>query len=156
MNNTSVEQQSEKSEITSGVVRWLIQVGVFILILAAVLFLSSGRLDWRTAWVYIGTYVAIQAITALVLIPSSPELLLERSQSEGPRDLDRVLAGIMSLYGPLAMWIVAGLDVRFGWTAQFSLALQIAALAIMVSGSILTIWAMASNRFFSGVLRIQK
>ncbi|MDY7076405.1 MAG: hypothetical protein SXV54_05715, partial [Chloroflexota bacterium] len=96
--NTSMEQQNDRSDITSGVVRWLIQVGVFILILAAVLFLSSGRLDWRTAWVYIGTYVAIQAITALVLIPSSPELLLERSQSEGPRDLDRVLAGIMSLY----------------------------------------------------------
>jgi protein-S-isoprenylcysteine O-methyltransferase Ste14 len=136
--------------------RWLLRVGVFTLILAASLLLSSSRLDWVMAWVYIGIYIAAQVVTALVLIPKSPELLAERAQSEGPRDLDRVLAGIMALFGPVAMWAVAGLDVRWEWSSLMPLALQVVALAIVMLGSLLTIWAMASNEFFYGVLRVEK
>ncbi|TEU16366.1 MAG: isoprenylcysteine carboxylmethyltransferase family protein, partial [Anaerolineales bacterium] len=94
-----------------------------------------------------------------VLIPTNPDLVVERAQSRGKRDLDRALAGVMALYGPAGICIVAGLDVRFGWSAcatGIPPALLIAALAIAVLGSLLTTWAMASNRFFYGVLRIAK
>jgi len=151
-----VDQPNDKSDTTSGVVRWLLQIGVFTLILAASLFISSGRLDWVMAWVYVGVFVASQGLTALILIPSNPELLTERAESKGPRDLDRVLAGFVALFGPVSIWIAAGLDVRFGWLPQIPLALQLAALAIAALGSLLTIWAMASNKFFYGVVRIEE
>jgi len=63
-----------EAELTEhgGIVRWLFQIGVFILILAASLFLSAGRLDWTMGWVYVGTFVALQGLNALVLIPTSP------------------------------------------------------------------------------------
>jgi protein-S-isoprenylcysteine O-methyltransferase Ste14 len=106
------------------------------------------------AWVYVGVLVANQVITALLLIPRNPELLAERAQSKGARDADRALAAVMALYGPLTTFIVAGLNMRFGWPPPMPPALQISGLAVLVFGSLLTIWAMASNRFFYGVFRI--
>lgn len=154
---SAVGQPNEKSGSTRGVLKWLLQIGIFILILAASLFISAGRLDWVMAWVYIGVYIVSQGITVLVLVPKSPDLAAERAQvQEGTKGWDRPLTGIVALYGPAAMWIVAGLDKRSHWSPQIPLALQIAALLVAVLGSLLTVWAMASNKFFSGTVRIQK
>jgi len=153
-----VDQPSGKSDTTGGVVRWLVQGGVVILILAASLFISSGSLGWVMAWVLVGLYVASTIVQALVLIPNNPELLAERTgiQLDPTKKWDRPLAGIVSLWGPVATLIVAGLDVRFGWSPQIPFALQAAAVAIAVLGMLLSIWAMASNRFFYGFVRIEK
>ena len=134
----------------------MLQAGLFTLVQVASLFIASGRLDWVMAWVYIGVYLAGMGVNALVLIPTNPELVVERAQSRGKRDLDRALAGVMALFGPASICIVAGLDARFGWSPGIPPAPLIAALAIAVLGSLLTTWAMASNRFFYGVLRIAK
>ncbi|CAG0933391.1 protein-S-isoprenylcysteine O-methyltransferase [Thermoflexales bacterium] len=97
---------------------------------------------------------ASQLSIALILMMRNPGLMGERAESKGKRDLDRILAGVMALFGPLSMCIVAGLNVRFGWLPQISFALQIAGIVLAVLGSMLTAWAMASNKFFYGVLRI--
>jgi len=146
----------QRSGTRRGIVRWLFQIGVFILILAASLFLSAGRLDWAMGWGYVGTFVALQGLNALVLIPTSPDLVAERARRGGKaKGWDRLLAALVAFYGPVSTWVVAGLDLRFGWSPKVPLALEIAALAVAVLGALLTLWAMASNRFFSGVVRIQ-
>jgi protein-S-isoprenylcysteine O-methyltransferase Ste14 len=66
------------------------------------------------------------------------------------------MVAVVGLYGSLITWIVAGLDVRFGWSPQISLALQLVALAIVAAGYFLGTWAMVANKFFSAVVRIQK
>ena len=70
--------------------------------------------------------------------------------------MGRPLAGYMALFGVWFVLIVAGLDQRFGWTSQISTWVQIIALVLMVLGSLLTISALAANRYFSGYMRIQK
>ena len=56
----------------------------------------------------------------------------------------------------LAHLVVAGLDVgRFGWSGPIPLAVQATALAGYAAGMGLSLWAMAANRFFSPVVRIQ-
>jgi protein-S-isoprenylcysteine O-methyltransferase Ste14 len=153
--DASAERARRTPEITRGILRWVLRVGLFVAIFAASLFLSAGQLDWGMGWVYVGVLVATQILTALILIPSSPELMVARGRSEGPRDLDRVLASVMALHGPVVTLIVAGLDRRFGWSPAMPLALHLVALAVAVLGALLTIWAMASNRFFYGTFRIE-
>jgi len=157
--NTSAEQPKGKPDTAVVIEKYVLQHGLFILIQVASLFIASGRLDWVMAWVYIGVHLAGLVVNALVLIPANPELVVDRAQSRGKRDLDRVLAGVMALYGPVSICIVAGLDERHGWSARATgipPALLLAALAVMVLGSLLTTWAMASNRFFYSTLRIAK
>ncbi len=149
-------QSDSEGSLRRGIVRWLVQVTIWCLIFAAVLFLAAGRLDWPMAWVYVGLIVADKIVAALVLVPNSPELLADRSRSDGPRDLDRVLAGVMALYGPVVTLVVAGLDYRFDWSPPLSPVIQVGAVVVAALSLLFVIWAMASNRHFYGIFRINE
>jgi protein-S-isoprenylcysteine O-methyltransferase Ste14 len=157
--DTSAQQPRRKPNAAIAIARYVLQHALFVLPQVAGLLIASGRLDWLMAWVYIGVNLAGVVVNALVLIPRNPELVVDRARSAGKRDMDRVLAGVMALYGPLSICIVAGLDTRFGWSAgaaRIPVAMVAAALLVAALGSLLVTWAMASNRFFYGVLRIAK
>ncbi len=88
----------------------------------------------------------------------TPDLLVERARSLEAEDVerwDRILVPLVALYGPLATWVVAGLDERFGWAPHVALWIQLAALAVVVLGYAVGTWAMATNAFFSAYVRIQ-
>jgi protein-S-isoprenylcysteine O-methyltransferase Ste14 len=109
------------------------------------------------AWVYIGLSLGMIAVLALILVSRSPDLIAERGQIKADaKGWDKVLATLAGLVGPLVTLLVAGLDKRFGWSSQIALAAQLAALVFTALGYGLLIWAMASNRFFSSVVRIQR
>jgi protein-S-isoprenylcysteine O-methyltransferase Ste14 len=67
---------------------------------------------------------------------------------------DRVLAAFYTLVGP-AILVIGGLDQRFGWSGSFPLTVPVVAGVVMALGYGLFSWAMASNPFFSTVVRIQ-
>lgn len=149
--------EDQKSLIKRGVFRYVIQNTVFILLQAACLFLSAGSLVWGSAWVYLVVVTLNQALAVLVLLRSNPELLGERARiQEDVKRWDRPLASYMALFGVWLILVIAGIDQRFGWTSQISIWVQIVALLLMVLGSLLTIWALEANKYFSGYLRIQK
>jgi protein-S-isoprenylcysteine O-methyltransferase Ste14 len=130
---------------------------IFTIILGASLFLSYWGLDWPMAWVYLGLFVAGQVIVGVMLVPNNPALVSERTQARervtGP---DRILSGLITLYGPVSTLIVAGLDRRLAWSPHVPPALIIVAVIVAALGNLLTIWAMAANRFFYGSIRIDK
>ena len=142
------------SNVNRAIPKYFVQISIFILFYAVTLFVSVGRLDWRMAWIFIVIVAASQIGVALILMVSNPELMGERAESKGKKDLDRMLAGVMALFGPASMCIVAGLNMRWGWLPQIPLVIQIAGVVIAVLGSLVTAWAMASNKFFYGVLCI--
>ena len=127
---------------------------MFVVFFAASLFVSSGHPYWVMGWVFIAIVLATHISIALVLMISNPRLLEERAEIKGKRDLDRILAGIITLYGPASTCVVAGLNVRFGWLPQIPLVVQVAGIVIALLGSALAVWAMASNKFFYGVMRV--
>jgi protein-S-isoprenylcysteine O-methyltransferase Ste14 len=55
----------------------------------------------------------------------------------------------------LAVFVVAGLDHRFGWSAAMSAGAQLVALITCSLGYSLVVWATSSNAFFSQIVRIQ-
>jgi len=151
--NTSANQSNGKSDLTRKIQKRMVQVMVQFLIIAAILFISSGRLDWVWAWAYLGVGVGILAINVLVM---SPELIAERGEiKENVKAWDRVLSIIISVL-TLGGLIVAGLDERFGWSPTLAWTIQVVALIFWALGQGLFSWAMASNKFFSGLVRIQK
>jgi protein-S-isoprenylcysteine O-methyltransferase Ste14 len=95
-------------------------------------------------------------LSVLILVPTNPELLAERSQvKEGADKWDILLAALMA-YSFVFNVIVAGLDARFGWTAGFPLWVMLAGGVVALVGAVLTLWSMVANKFFSGVVRIQR
>jgi protein-S-isoprenylcysteine O-methyltransferase Ste14 len=155
--NISIDQGISVSERNRLILKRLIQIVLSIIIQATLLFATSGRLDWSMAWVYIGVSVGFVMINTAILLPRDPDLIAERAQmKENAKTWDKVLATLIVAVIPLISLSVAGLDHRFGWSPSFALMLRILATCGMTVGSGIWIWAMASNTFFSGLVRIQE
>jgi protein-S-isoprenylcysteine O-methyltransferase Ste14 len=155
--NHSKEQQIDQTDYKQGIIRWVITAFIFTILIAACLFLSAGTLGWWMGWVYIGVAAGIQVLDALVLIPISPDLLGERSRYQrGAKLWDEPLSRLMATIGPISIWIVSGLDYRFSWSPDLPLWIVIIAMGFVILGGLITLWAMASNRFFVGMVRIQE
>ncbi|MFC1619107.1 methyltransferase family protein [Candidatus Neomarinimicrobiota bacterium] len=132
---------------------------LFLLLVPAALLLTAGRADWFMGWVYIGLVMVFSAGSRFLVLRKDPGLLAERAQSlskEDAKPWDKWIVLQIAMVGPIAMLALCGLDERFGWSPDIQPVYRITALAIIVFGYALSTWAMTSNRFFSGVVRIQK
>jgi len=137
------------------VARFAVRETTGVVFMAVALFWSAGELAWWPAWAMIAVTSAWILATGIVIVRRYPDLLAERL---GPRKgAKRWDTAVMSLHGllQLAIYIVAGLDRRFGWTVAFPATAQVAALVVCALGYGVIVWASASNAFFSQIVRIQ-
>ncbi len=139
----------------------VLRLVIFVLLTPAALFIPAGRLDWGMGWVFVGVYIFATVVSRVIVMRQDPDLAVERAKSierdrEGVKDWDKLLSLLVALLGPLLIWIVAGLDERFGWSPPISPWLAIVAIIVALLGSVLGTWAMLSNTFFSGTVRIQE
>jgi protein-S-isoprenylcysteine O-methyltransferase Ste14 len=126
-----------------------------IIAMAVALFWSAGKIDWWPAWAAIAVWLVTFTAMDIVILRFQPELMAERlSPPKGAKTWDRTIMSILR-FMQLVRYILAGLDQRYGWTGGFPLAAQIAGLVVCSLGYALLIWAMASNSFFSQIVRIQ-
>ena len=68
---------------------------------------------------------------------------------------DKVLAPLLAVSVSFPLVIVAGLDHRFKWSPAFPIWLNILGFVLIAMGYAFAGWALAENRFFSSVVRIQ-
>lgn len=134
----------------------LAQIAFIVMLQALLLFGGAGRLDWWAAWAYTGIYVALIAFNAFTMLRGRQELIAERAEVRaGWKGWDKIIGSAMSLSW-LATLLAAGLDMRFGWSPALPGAAQAAGAVLVALGFLTFSWAMASNPFFSSVVRIQK
>jgi protein-S-isoprenylcysteine O-methyltransferase Ste14 len=116
----------------------------------------AGTVNWPAAWLYLLIMTVVMAAYTM-LLSRVPELILERTKP--PKDAkkwDRPLVALIGAVGPIALIVVAGLDHRFGWSGPVSAWWLLPGLALVVGGSTVTHRAVAANRFFSALVRIQR
>ena len=74
--------------LTTGILRRAGTIAVFFVIIAAILFLSAGRLDWIWAWVYLGISLVSVLIDAAIMLRTYPETIAERGKPQETKDWD--------------------------------------------------------------------
>jgi protein-S-isoprenylcysteine O-methyltransferase Ste14 len=127
-----------------------LQSALFLILAAVALFASAGTVAILGFWVYLSILAAIILASLLVL---DPDLLRERMRPGGKRPPPGLHLFTIVLF---LHWIVAGLDRgRFHWSDSVPLWIQALGLIAVAGGYALCFWAMAVNRFFSSVVRIQ-
>jgi protein-S-isoprenylcysteine O-methyltransferase Ste14 len=120
-----------------------------------VLFECAGTIDWPAAWIYLAVMTAVM-VGYMLVMRRNPDLVAERSKPPSDaKSWDKPLVAIVGLVGPFGLIIVAGLDRRYGWSGPMPLWLQAAGFALVLAGSAITNVAVAANRFFSALIRIQ-
>jgi len=142
---------------TGSVAKWVRRELSGTVMAGVILVATSGRWDWVMGWALVGIYAVAFAAQAIILIPRSPELLAERSvrMDKDSKPWDRILLPFYGL-ASLAVLVIAGLDIRFGWGALMPFWLQGAGFALALCGHGLVIWAMAANAFFAFSVRLQR
>jgi protein-S-isoprenylcysteine O-methyltransferase Ste14 len=144
-------------DVRRALVRWIVRSAVGLVVYGLIMFLPAGRLDWVWGWALLGVLAALIAAHPLVLLPTHPEVLVERDKGlwhQGVKPWDKPITTLAGGLMPLP-WIIAGLDLRLGWTPALALAIHLGGLLVTVLGYALFMWAMASNAFFSQGVRIQ-
>ncbi len=155
MNTNVTLKQTDETDTSRGIVKRAAQLAATLVLQAALLFFAAGRLDWFAAWIYLAVYVGTIAFNTLVLLPTHPDLIAERAQPKAnAKSWDKLLSSLTGI-AYLAIMIVAGLDVRLGWSSPVALVVLAVGLALLMLGNGLFSWAMTSNAFFSTLVRIQ-
>ena len=89
-----------------------------MLVLGLALFLSAGSLKFWQVWVYLAVFAACTILITLYLIKKDRELLAGRVQA-GPiaetQRTQQIIQSLASLFF-IGIFIVPGLDFRFGWS----------------------------------------
>ena len=137
--------------------QWTGLVVVYLLI-PLVLFICGGDPGWWQAWLY-AMLILVSGIGGRMWAElRHPGLTAERQNIESIQNAkgwDKVLAPLMAVSVVFPMVIVAGLDHRFNWSPEFPLWLSMVGFILIAFGYAFAAWALAENRFFSSVVRIQ-
>ena len=134
--------------------RFALDQAVKLVGMAAIIFWSAGTINWWPGWALV-LLSAAWIVATIVILRDSPDLMAERLvPRKGAKRWDMAVVGVHGLV-QFAVYVVGGLDRRFGWTAGLPLAAQLVALVTSCLSYALFGWATSSNPFFSLIVRIQ-
>ena len=85
-----------------------------LLIVGLLLFLPAGTFSYWQAWLLIGILFIPMFVAGLVMLKKSPELLRRRLNAREEQSEQKTVIALSGLMF-LAAFVVAGLNVRFGW-----------------------------------------
>jgi protein-S-isoprenylcysteine O-methyltransferase Ste14 len=147
-----------RPEVKRGVVSWIVKAVGGLIFFGALLFLASGRLDWVWAWVFLGLFVAASVVNVALLIPTNPELLAERARGirADTKGWDKIIVSLAAGLLPMVSWLIAALDLRYGWSVPMPLEFHLIGAIGFALGWAILLWATASNPFFEPTVRIQE
>ena len=152
------EKTIGKKAVQAAAPRHWINLAVVYLLIPLVLLTCGGDLDWWQAWFY-SLLIVVAGLGGRVWAEwRHPGLLAERQDIGNIQDAkawDKLLAPLMAVSIGYPMVVVAGLDHRFNWSSEFPLWLIVLGFILISLGYAFAAWALAENRFFSSVVRIQ-
>lgn len=108
----------EKENMDNLIRKTILGFAFLMLVLAVALFLPAGSLRYWQAWVYLAVFALCTILITAYLVKNDRELLAGRVQA-GPvaetQKSQQIIQSLASLFF-LGLFIVPGLDFRFGWS----------------------------------------
>jgi protein-S-isoprenylcysteine O-methyltransferase Ste14 len=130
---------------------------ISIAVMALLLFVPAGTIDWPSAWIFLGSQLVLSLAGGAWLAESNPELLEERLKplfQPGQNTSDKIVLVLLIILG-VSLFVVMGLDIRFGWS-HVPLFVQILGALLLVPMGVLSYLTFRENRFAAPVVRVQK
>jgi protein-S-isoprenylcysteine O-methyltransferase Ste14 len=131
---------------------------LFFAVAGPALFIAYGSFRWWEAWLLLALWSLYFFLMFTVGRKLNPAVVEERleSLSKFSQRWDRLIIGLYQI-DTVGLYVVAGLDRgRFGWTGGISPVLKWTAFGLLVIVYGINFWAIVSNPFASGVVRIQQ
>lgn len=124
-------------------------------LMAVVLFLASGTLDWWQGWMFLATFTLCALVITVDLAKRDPALLARRMRG-GPfaegEATQRVIMAVFSLAW-IALLVVPGLDRRFGWS-EMPAALSFVGDLLIIAGYAGIGWVFRVNSYTAATVQV--
>ena len=133
----------------------LVSLAVLIMIMAALIFIPAGTLDYWQAWLFLAVYFASSLAITLYLMAKDPQLLQRRMRG-GPtaekRPAQKIIMTLTSL-GFVGLLVVPALDHRFGWS-HVSPLIELSGDALVALGFIGVLRVFKENTYTSSTIEL--
>jgi protein-S-isoprenylcysteine O-methyltransferase Ste14 len=124
-----------------------VQAAVFALSLLGLIFIPAGTFNYWQAWLMLAIYAVSAVVMVAYLRATNPAALQRRERSpladQSPGQQRIVLAAIVCYF---AVYVVAGLDRRFGWSSAPPVVAFIGN-ALIVASFIVLVLVLRTNEF---------
>lgn len=122
-------------------------------LMGLLLFLAAGTMAYPCAWLFLALLFLPMLIMGAVLLVKAPELLAKRLDS---REKESAQKGVLAVSGVmfLAVFILAGLDFRFGWS-HLPAGVTVAAAIIQLAAYGMYAEVMRENAYLSRTVEVQ-
>lgn len=87
-----------------------------LVLICLMLFLPAGTFDYSGGWMFIALLFVPMTIAGVVLFVKSPYLLRKRLDAKEGEKAQKIVVALSGLMF-IAVFVLAGLDFRFGWTS---------------------------------------
>ena len=134
--------------------RLILRTLVFVIFLAAFLFIPAGSLRYWQAWLFIAVLLLPMPFTSIYFMKRDPELVERRLRTKEPDSRQKAILR-------WAQWItfvsilVPGLDHRLGWS-RVPLWLTVLSQVLLLVGYLITLWVMKENSFASRTVQVEE
>ena len=125
-----------------------------LLLVGALLFLPAGTWDYWQAWLLIGILFVPMFLAGLVLMKKNPELLRKRLNAKEEQAEQKTVIALSGLMF-LAVFVLAGLNRRFGWCLLPDWAVWAAA-AVFLLAYALYAEVLRENAYLSRTIEVQE
>jgi protein-S-isoprenylcysteine O-methyltransferase Ste14 len=133
----------------------LTSVAVVVLVMAALLFVAAGTLDYWQAWTFLAVYLASSLAITLYLMGADPKLL-ERRMRGGPTaesSPKQKLIMALTSFGFIALIVLPALDHRFAWS-HMPPYVAVAGDVLVALGFIAILFVFKENSFSSATIEL--
>jgi protein-S-isoprenylcysteine O-methyltransferase Ste14 len=130
-------------------------LAVVILVMAALLFIPAGTLDYWQAWTFLAVYFVTSLAVSMYLARKDPALL-ERRMSAGPaaeKQASQKIIMSIAVPGFVGLLVVPALDHRFGWSHMPAPA-ALAGDGLVALGWLVTFFVFRENTYSSAVIEV--
>jgi protein-S-isoprenylcysteine O-methyltransferase Ste14 len=125
------------------------------LVMAALLFVAAGTLDYWQAWTFLAMYFAASLAITLYLMKMDPKLLQRRMRG-GPaaeKEASQKIIMWFTSLGFIGLLVVPALDHRFAWS-QMPPYVALAADALVGLGFLVVFFVFKENTFTSATIEL--
>ena len=123
-------------------------------LIGLMLFLPAGTLNYAGGWRFLFLLFVPMLVLGIVLLLKAPELLAKRLQHGESQDEQKKVIGLNALQF-IAMFIMAGLDYRFGWSEMPEWVVWLASGILLVNYGLYG-EVMRENAWLSRTVEVQK
>lgn len=132
----------------------LIKYFMGLLLVAALLFVPAGTLNYSGGWLLIGLLFGPMLILGAVMLVKAPELLEKRLNTKEKEDAQKSVVALSALIF-LGGFILSALDFRFGWLQLPKPVVIIGAVVLVVSYGLYA-EVMRENAYLSRTIEVQE